>query len=163
MPWLPVSPGQKQRHWLCEMNMSLLHGWYEDKFQLPIPDQCREMLENANMRLCFLKNQFSITMVTHWPSDAIWQHRTGSTQVQVMACCLTAPSHYLIQCWLVINIGPWHSSENIIIRSKAILNQPNKIENCILNIAFRSPRDQWVNAFIVAHNTCAAAAGHTTP
>ena len=35
-----------------------------------------------------------------WSSDAIWQHRSGSPLAQVMACCLTAPSHYLNQCWL---------------------------------------------------------------
>ena len=35
------------------------------------------------------------------PSDAIWRHRSGSTLAQVMACCLTAPSHYLNQCWLI--------------------------------------------------------------
>ena len=35
------------------------------------------------------------------PSDAIWWHRSGSTLTQVMACCLTAPSHYLNQCWLI--------------------------------------------------------------
>ena len=29
-----------------------------------------------------------------WPSDAIWHHRSKSTLVQVMACCLTAPSHH---------------------------------------------------------------------
>ena len=28
-----------------------------------------------------------------WPSDTIWRHRSGSTLAQVMACCLTAPSH----------------------------------------------------------------------
>ena len=28
-----------------------------------------------------------------WPSD--WRHQTRSTLVQVMACCLTTPSHYL--------------------------------------------------------------------
>ena len=37
---------------------------------------------------------------TLWPSDVIWRYRTGSTLAQVMACCLTAPSHYLNQCWL---------------------------------------------------------------
>ena len=37
------------------------------------------------------------------PSDAIWQHRSGSTLAQVMDCCLTAPSHYLNQCWLIIS------------------------------------------------------------
>ena len=38
-----------------------------------------------------------------WPGDAIWWHRSGSTLAQVMACCLTAPSHYLNQCWLIIS------------------------------------------------------------
>ena len=28
-----------------------------------------------------------------WPSDAMWQHRSGSTLAQVMTCCLIVPSH----------------------------------------------------------------------
>ena len=41
--------------------------------------------------------------------DAIsWHHRTWSTLVQVMAWCLTAPSHYLNQCWLIISEFSWH-------------------------------------------------------
>ena len=31
-----------------------------------------------------------------WLSDAIWQHRSVLTMDQVMACCLAAPSHYLV-------------------------------------------------------------------
>ena len=46
-----------------------------------------------------------------WPSDAIWSHRSGSTLAQVMACCLTTPSHYLNQCWLISEV-PWHLSED---------------------------------------------------
>ena len=30
------------------------------------------------------------------------QHWSGLTLVQVMACCLMAPSHYVSQCWLLI-------------------------------------------------------------
>ena len=37
------------------------------------------------------------------PRDTIWQHRSGSTLGQVMACCLMAPSHYLTLCWLIIS------------------------------------------------------------
>ena len=61
----------------------------------------------------FARNQHDITIVCRvysiaciwrlnslWPSNAIWQHRSRSTLTQVMACCLTAPSHYLNQCWL---------------------------------------------------------------
>ena len=40
----------------------------------------------------------SLTINTIWPSDIIWQHRSVSTLFQVMACCLTASSHYLKQC-----------------------------------------------------------------
>ena len=41
-----------------------------------------------------------------------WRHRSGSTLVQVMACCLTATSHYQNQCWLIFKgvLGP--SPEN---------------------------------------------------
>ena len=37
-----------------------------------------------------------------WPNDAIWRQGSRSTLVQLMACCLTAPRHYLNQCWLII-------------------------------------------------------------
>ena len=47
------------------------------------------------------------------PSDAIWWHRSGSTLAQVMACCLTTPSHYLNQCWLIISEVQWHSYYNL--------------------------------------------------
>ena len=42
------------------------------------------------------------TVNSLWSRDAIWHLRTGSTLDQVMACCLTAPNHYLNQCWLII-------------------------------------------------------------
>ena len=54
-----------------------------------------------------------------WPGDAIWRHGTRSTLAQVMACCLTAPSHYLSQCWLIIrevysiHLGRLSSSEDL--------------------------------------------------
>ena len=46
-----------------------------------------------------------------WPSDAIWRQGSRSTLVQVVACCLMAPSHYLNQCWPVISKIQLHSSD----------------------------------------------------
>ena len=46
------------------------------------------------------------------PSDTIWWHRSRSKLSQVMACCLTAPSHYLKHCWLLISKALWHSPES---------------------------------------------------
>ena len=50
------------------------------------------------------------------PSDAIWRWRSWSTLVPVMACCLTAPSHYLSQCWLIISEVQWHSYQGNFTR-----------------------------------------------
>ena len=45
----------------------------------------------------------------------IWCQRTGSTYDQLMPCCLTAPSHYLNQCWLIISEVLWPSAKGFII------------------------------------------------
>ena len=62
---------------------------------------------------------FSTTNITQiinllWPRDAIWRNMSGSTLDQVMAWCLTAPSHYLNQCWLIICYVMWHSPDGNI-------------------------------------------------
>ena len=67
--------------------------------------------QDINPQVVFEIDTFVITAISHrgqWvkslrPSDAIWRHRSGSILAQLMACCLTAPSHYLNQCWLIIN------------------------------------------------------------
>ena len=75
-----------------------------------------------------------------WRIDVIWRHRSGSTLAQVMAWCLTAPSHYLNQCWLLIIEVLWHSSEsNSTARAQAIILQ-NELESYILKITVISLR-----------------------
>ena len=59
------------------------------------------------------------------PGDAIWRHRSGSTLAQVMACCLTAPRHYLIQCWLNISSVQWLSSKDNPTRDTLAINHWN--------------------------------------
>ena len=44
------------------------------------------------------------------PCDAMRRLRSGWTLAQVVACCLTAPSRYLNQCWLLISKVQSHSS-----------------------------------------------------
>ena len=49
-----------------------------------------------------------------WPSDTILRHRSGSTLALVIACCLTAPSHYLNQCLPIMSKVLWLSPEGNI-------------------------------------------------
>ena len=58
-----------------------------------------------------------------WPSDAIWWQRSGSTLAQVMACCLTAPSHYLNQSWLIISKVLRSCKDNFTRDTSAINHQ----------------------------------------
>ena len=57
--------------------------------------------------------------------DAIWRRRSGSTLAQVMACCLTAPSHYLNQCWLIISKIQTHSSDGNFAIDASVINDQN--------------------------------------
>ena len=68
-----------------------------------------------------------------WTSNAIWQNWSGSTLKQVIACCLSAPSHYLNQCWLITAVL-LHSPE-----SKCVFG------DYIFRITTTSRKDQWVN------------------
>ena len=45
-----------------------------------------------------------INIKSLWPSDAIWPHWYALTLAQVKFCCVPAPSHYLEQFWLIINV-----------------------------------------------------------
>ena len=63
--------------------------------------------------------------LTHYGLETSYGDKSGSILAQAMACCLTAPSHYLTQCWLIISNVLWHSSEGIISED---VNQLNKIE-----------------------------------
>ena len=56
------------------------------------------------------------------PSDAIWRHRSWSTLAQVMACCLTAPTHYMNQCWLIISKIQLHSFDSNFTRDTSVIN-----------------------------------------
>ena len=79
-----------------------------------------------------------------WPTDAICRHRSGSTLVQVMDWCLTAPSHYLDQCWLLISEVLWHSFEiNSTARAQAIILH-NELKSYILKITVISTRGHCV-------------------
>ena len=78
-----------------------------------------------------------------WPSDAIWWHKSGLTLAQVMACCLTAPSHYLNQCWLIIKDGLQHSPEKIFI-SAPECNPLRMFKDYNHNLTTTSPRGQCV-------------------
>ena len=59
--------------------------------------------------------------------------RAGSALAQVRACCLTAPSHYLIQSWLIISRVLHHWSKCNSPRKAYESNCYSSFENNTLN------------------------------
>ena len=77
--------------------------------------------------LPILSVQVTYLVNSLWPGDAIWWHRSASTLVQVMACCLTAPSHHLNQ-WQPIIIGVlWHHLRQVLKITIPQLNLKNTL------------------------------------
>ena len=81
-----------------------------------------------------------------WPSDTIWWHRSRSTLAQVMACCLTAPSHYLNQWWLIISEVQCNLLRVIWQDIIPTTNHWNYRENFLSKIFFNHLKGQWVKA-----------------
>ena len=88
--------------------------------------------------------------LTHWGLVMLWWHRYNdismSTLAQVMTCCLTAPSHYLYQCWFIISGIKWRSSEDNFIWIAEKSNSFSEFENYLLKIIPISPRVQRVKS-----------------
>ena len=80
-----------------------------------------------------------------WPSDAIWQHPSGSTLAQIMACCLMATSHYLNQCWLIIKGVLWHSPETNVTRCAYELNLQHLFEALLKLLPLLLKENELIN------------------
>ena len=83
-------------------------------------------------------------ILSQWPSNAIWQYRSGSTLAQVTVCCLDGTKPLQNQCWLIIWWGI-----NIYLRAISqemseisILDMSLKITSLRLQL-HSSARDQW--------------------
>ena len=84
--------------------------------------QLRQHLPNIKLKVVWCKTAVnSLLMYRSYSSLALspWglvtpygDNDLGTTLAQVMACYLTAPSHYLNQCWLITTKVYWHSSKD---------------------------------------------------
>ena len=92
---------------------------------------------------CRLQNGGHFVMVSMckminslWPSGT----RSGSTLAQVMAWFLKAPSHYLRQCWFVVNGVLGHSHDQAIAQDILIISiYKISLKNYILKDTATSP------------------------
>ena len=121
LDWVPRQNGH---HFAEDIFKSIFSGWVCMYFELTYwgLNQMIELLQTTYSDTFSKENVWHLiqiwlkyvqrgTINSLWPRDAIWWQGSTSTLVQVMACCLTAPSHYLIQCWLIITEAHWCSSE----------------------------------------------------
>ena len=71
-----------------------------------------------------------------------------------MACCLTTPSHYLNQCWIIISEVFWHSPiGNFTWNSQNICSSYEFANYSIKNMA-TSLKVQWVNSPLTHAMVC---------
>ena len=88
-------------------------------------------------------NQMNLIICCHW---TYWK----SSQVQVMACCLMAPSRYLNQCWIIINGLLWHPLKTNSTGISQVINLWNEFEKYTFEIIATSQRGHWINHTITA-------------
>ena len=89
--------------------------------------KCMKMLSAKWQTLC--ASLYWLEFNSLGSSDAIWRQRYG---------CLTAPSHYLNQCWLIISKIQLHSSDGNFTRDT------HQSSVTLSKMSLKSPRGQWV-------------------
>ena len=97
--------------WLIQIPFhQLLQKLSKGPFQYEMSScQYRKSNQDSHIFKMIIPSTKKIFINSLWPSDMIWWQRSGSTLVQVMVCCLTASSHYLNQCWLIVSEILWQS------------------------------------------------------
>ena len=93
----------------------------------------RPLLKTLNVQKRWSKGVNSLL-----PGDAIWRQGSRSTLVQ-------ASSHYQNQCWLIIIMVQWRSSEDNFAWDITAISHNNELENYFSKISLKSSRGQWVN------------------
>ena len=102
-PWLLASPDhQEPYYWICRIQAHVFFS----RGEIATTSAISVLINDRNAYVSLL-NRNSL-----WLSEAIRRHRSGSTLTQIMACCLTAPSHYLYQCWFITKCILWHPFGN---------------------------------------------------
>ena len=82
-------------------NMVTTMGWGFSDFRHLF---CFTLLIN---KACMYHNHIPLMYIFDSPANECWV----SFSFKVMACCLTAPNHYLNQCWLIVIEVLWHLPE----------------------------------------------------
>ena len=91
--------------------------------------------------MCHLEFHTNIcTLPIHWKTCS-W-----STLVQVIACCLTTPSHYLNQCWPIINEVQKHSFQGSSNGNYPDTSPCGGFHYHTIKITATFTRGQWVNS-----------------
>ena len=114
----------------------------DDSCFIFLPWYSLSILDMSNICQIWEQNMFN----SLWPSDVIWHHRSCSTLFQLMACCLTTPSYYLNQCWLLTSDLLWHSNESIITMNGQGAITYNEFQNHTFKITAASSRGQRINS-----------------
>ena len=64
-----------------------------------------------------------------------------------MACCLTAPSHYLNQCWLIVNTDQWRLSKVNFTRDTPAIIHENQLQFAEIKFLSNLPGANELNVF----------------
>ena len=117
-----------------------------------------DMIRNVNESFIIFKTTQHVKSC-----DAIWHQGSRSTLVQVMACCLTAPSHYLNHCWLTVSKVQSHSSEGNFTIDTSAVNHWIYLENYLPKISLNLSGANELRVRIRAPSIDTSAINHWIP
>ena len=105
-------------HLVSNSQLLMLQHWGCEKFR-----SFRRKLSNPH---CYHIEDPRYLCLTQ--RSLVTPYRFGSTFAQLLACCLTAPSNYLIRYWQIISETQRHSSEGNFTKETPAISHKNELE-----------------------------------
>ena len=109
---------------------------------------------SERIMITFLYQNIPLHINSLRPSDAYMRQWTNHHWFRYWLVAWTAPSHYLKQCWIIVNWSLRNKLQWNFNRNSNIFIQENALEHVVCEMASILSRPQCVNGLIVSALCC---------
>ena len=123
----------------------ICHGWLAQNTANPSVGGCMETIKTPAFNFVCMPLKVTVRFTLLRPNDAYRRHPPRPSLVQIWLVAWLTPSHYLDQCWSIVNLTRRNKLHWNVNRNSYIFIQENAFENVVCKMVVILSRPQYVN------------------
>ena len=114
-------------------------------------EKCRNSTQRIHVIVLSISSRIEQHMGICIPGLGYWERTTIPIYQRRRQFTWPVPSHYLNQCWNIVNLNLRNKLQWNLKRNSHIIIQENAFENVVCKMAPNSSRPQWVNSSLASY------------